>query len=195
MVWNGGDGINKLIARQVSFLSKNANIYDEYQIDRLRYGLECLYSEGSKLLVLFCVSLVLNTTDYVLIMLLLLVPRSLLGGSHLKTYLSCFLATLLLFLIIPIISNIILLISIPYQILIFTFLYIASFLKRDKQLLTRPKRTKKFRLIQKILGLTFMLLTLVVSNILLNDNLINFAVITSILILSDYILGGNNYEN
>lgn len=40
-----------------------------------------------------------------------------------------------------------------------------------------------------------MLLTLVVSNSLLNDNLINFAVITSILILSDYILGGNNYEN
>ena len=137
----------------------------------------------------------LDTLDYFIIILLLLVIRSLLGGSHCKTYLSCLLTSVALFISIIILSKIIYPISIFYQSIIFLLLSILVLTKQDKQLETRPKRSKSYRLIQKIIALIFLLIILIISNSFFDHNLINCTVLTSILILANYILGGMNYEN
>lgn len=42
--------INKLIAKQCNFICTYAEIENDYSIAKIKYGLQCIYGDGSKLL-------------------------------------------------------------------------------------------------------------------------------------------------
>lgn len=71
------------------------NVINEYKVALRKYWLQCLLTEGSKILIFFIIFNYLHLTQQFLIALLvLMLVRSNGGGLHCNHYLSCFLLSL-----------------------------------------------------------------------------------------------------
>ncbi len=72
--------------------------YTDYQIGQLRYFFEMLWSEFSKLLIICIVfSYIGYVYEFIFAVIILLSIRTVTGGLHFRTYLSCFCFTFLFF--------------------------------------------------------------------------------------------------
>ncbi len=90
--------MNPFIKKQLDFIVNTTGKTDIYEIDNIRYGLEVLYGEFFKLLIMFIVSLLLNKFSvFILLIILLILIRPLIGGSHAKTYIGCMIQSNILF--------------------------------------------------------------------------------------------------
>ena len=56
--------INKLIAKQCNFICTYAEIEDDYLIAKIKYGLQCIYGDGSKLLLILILFAVLKKYNF-----------------------------------------------------------------------------------------------------------------------------------
>ena len=93
--------MNTFIKKQLDFIVNTTGKTDIYEIDNIRYGLEVLYGEFFKLLIMFIVSLLLNKFSvFLLLIILLILIRPLIGGSHAKTYIGCMIQSNILFIAI-----------------------------------------------------------------------------------------------
>lgn len=93
--------MNPFIKKQLDFIVNTTGKTDIYEIDNIRYGLEVLYGEFFKLLIMFIVSLLLNKFSvFILLIILLILIRPLIGGSHAKTYIVCMIQSNILFIAI-----------------------------------------------------------------------------------------------
>ncbi|MBS4958765.1 MAG: accessory gene regulator B family protein [Clostridium sp.] len=90
--------MNPFIKKQLDFIVNTTGKTDIYEIDNIRYGLEVLYGEFFKLLIMFIISLLLNKFSvFILLIILLILIRPLIGGSHAKTYIGCMIQSNILF--------------------------------------------------------------------------------------------------
>lgn len=90
--------MNPFIKKQLDFIVNTTGKTDIYEIDNIRYGLEVLYGEFFKLLIMFIISLLLNKFSvFILLIILLILIRPLIGGSHAKTYTGCMIQSNILF--------------------------------------------------------------------------------------------------
>ena len=183
--------INNFLLKQTNFISKNSNINDSYTIAKINYGLQCLYLEGSKLLILFLIFYLFNSIDYFLILIFLLPIRSLLGGHHCKTYLTCLTFSLIIPIVSLIISNTLGVLNIFFQVVSLVILSYFVLKKKYVKNSFRSPRSEIYIKKQKIYALLLILIFFVFSNIFLLPKLVVFGYLIVILILFDFILRRN----
>lgn len=186
--------INKLISKHCNFICTYAEINDDYLIAKVNYGLQCLYLDGSKFLLLLLLFNCLNSLDCFLVLILLLIPRSLLGGSHCKTYFSCLVFSLTYALSLLLISNIYNLHNLFLEILLLIILSYFVLKKKYIQNPFRPKKSQNKLKKQRVCALCIIYLFLLVSYLFLNEKLFIFGFLITVTILSDFILRIDNYE-
>lgn len=93
--------MNPFIKKQLDFIVNTTGKTDIYEIDNIRYGLEVLYGEFLKLIIMLIISLLLNKFSvFILLIILLTLIRPLIGGSHAKTYIGCMIQSNMLFIAI-----------------------------------------------------------------------------------------------
>lgn len=99
---------NPFIKKQLNFIVSNIGLTDIYEIDKIRYGLEVLYGETSKMLIMIIFAILLGKLPaFILMITLLMLIRPYIGGSHAKSYFSCMIQSNLSFIIIYYLSYII----------------------------------------------------------------------------------------
>lgn len=99
---------NPFIKKQLNFIVSNIGLTDIYEIDKIRYGLEVLYGETSKMLIMIIFAILLGKLPaFILMITLLTLIRPYIGGSHAKSYFSCMIQSNLSFIIIYYLSYII----------------------------------------------------------------------------------------
>lgn len=186
--------INKLIAKQCNFICTYAEIEDDYSIAKIKYGLQCIYGDGSKLLLILILFAVLNSLDCFAVLMLLLISRTLLGGSHCKSYGSCLIFSSTVSLSLLFVSSKVNLHNIFVEIICIGLL---TTLTLSKKLIQNPQRPKKsYTQLQKHRGLALVIIYsfLLLSNLFLNERLITFGFLTTVFILFDYIFRRDDYE-
>ena len=182
--------IKYLLYKQVSAIAYNSNITNEYEIDRIRYSLECIYSELSKLIILLLISLITNTTGYFIIIFFSLFARSLIGGTHFKTYYSCLLATILSFLLITFLSINLLCLNIFTQSVILILLIIIILNCNYRQNPFRPKTSIKKLKKHRYIAISFILVLYIFSVLFCEVEYINCTFLASSFIMCDFIFKG-----
>ncbi|MDD4188383.1 MAG: accessory gene regulator B family protein [Bacilli bacterium] len=144
------------------------NKYDEIKLQEIRYGLEALYLNISKLTVYFIINAFLGIFKEGLLFLLFYVPlRSFSYGFHAKSSLVCWLLSGVSFVILPYIATIINL-NIYFKFGIILFSLIIYYLYSPADTSARPIINKKRRLILKILTLVIAIIYSLI--IILNNN-------------------------
>lgn len=88
--------------------------YTDLEIRRIKYSLEVIFSEISKMIIMFFIFCYLGSPrEYVLSLFVLLTTRQFAGGLHMKNYISCFLFSLFTMLLsVELIPRV----SIPYAV-------------------------------------------------------------------------------
>lgn len=156
-----------VLNRSLDFITKYKD-YKEDEIEKLKYGLEGIYLTITKLVIIFILSIILNISKEVVILLFLFnIIRYFGFGIHAKKSSECLATSILLFIIFPIIF---LRVNIPKNFLfLLSILCIISFIFfAPADTIKRPFRNKKKRIIRKFmtiivgtiyLALSFMLKT------------------------------------
>lgn len=89
------------------FIINESKSEDIYYNDRIRYGIEVILSEGVKMLFLLVVSILLHrVVEFFLITALITGIRTKVGGSHCKSFISCFVKSTSVYLIIYLLSSV-----------------------------------------------------------------------------------------
>lgn len=126
--------------------------------------------------------------------MLLLISRTLLGGSHCKSYGSCLIFSSTVSLSLLFVSSKVNLHNIFVEIICIGLL---TTLTLSKKLIQNPQRPKKsYTQLQKQRGFALVIIYsfLLLSNLFLNKRLITFGFLTTVFILLDYIFRRDDYE-
>ena len=127
------------------------NKYDDIKLQEIKYGLEAIYLNISKLTVYFIINAFLGTFKEGILFLLFYVPlRSFSYGFHAKTSLACWLLSGFTFVILPYVATIISL-NIYTKLVIILFSLIICYLYSPADTPSRPIINKKRRLLLKTL--------------------------------------------
>lgn len=93
--------LQTIVRTNVHFITKEMKITDEYEIDKIRFGIETILGEVFKLSIIFLISLLINKgIEFFIVLSLLLSIRTTIGGSHAKSLIGCLFTSLLLFIIL-----------------------------------------------------------------------------------------------
>lgn len=169
---------NPFIKKQLDFIINTTGKTDIYEIDNIRYGLEILYGEFFKLIIMLFFSLILDKFLAFLILISLLVSiRPLIGGSHAKTYTSCMILSNFLFIIIYYLADIIPKINtlIHFLIILLSIIIVRSFKPvnaKRKSVNTEYKNIKFKDIVTIILICWFIISTLFLSSYYTNCGLL-----------------------
>ena len=148
----------------IGFLLKKLNGFDNL---KLKFALECLYTFFTKLVIIAFISVLLGIEKQVLLLILLMFPLRAFGfGIHAKSNTQCWIASLIMYNLIPFIVN---LISINYLVLkcgalVFALVIIgfAPAPTKNIPLLNKKKNSQR----KIILGfiVCFYLISIIISN-------------------------------
>ncbi len=170
----------KFINNSLAFINKYQDCND-LTIIKLKYGLEGIYIHFFKLLVVISISLITNTfLETSLFLLFYIFIRTFSHGIHAKSSIACWISTILVYNILPIITkNIIIPKYICFIVIIISFINFSLFAPADTP--KKPLIHKKTRLKCKLLSLLIItIFSLIIS--LNNNSLINNAIIYSLII-------------
>ena len=79
---------------------KNSPSFSELDLKKIQFGLECFFSDTSKMIIYLMLFSLLGLTKYYLISAaFFVILRTVAGGYHEKTYVRCLVSSLILFLI------------------------------------------------------------------------------------------------
>ena len=180
---------------------QNNEIYSEYELLKIRYGLEGIFLTITKVIIILLIGVIFKYLDVVLLTLLFFnILRFFAFGLHAKESWQCLILSILQFNILPyLLLNIAISKSLIIIVGIISFLSFLLFAPSDTE--KRPLTNKKKRLIRKILSLLSVLLFILIafySNKLLVP-IIGSLIIESLMVnpLSYKLLGlkYNNYKN
>lgn len=191
---------NIIISRCMnSIRSYNPN-YTQKEIDTIKYGLEGLYLNITKLAIVLIISIILGIFKEVIYLLLAFnFIRLTSFGVHAKKSSHCLVASLLFFISFPLICKYVI-IPVEYKeiLAIPLIILIGIFSPADTE--KRPLKNKKKRLIYKLLSIiiatTFMILSIIIKNNV-TSNIFMFAIIIQIIIIlpMTYKIFGVSYNN
>jgi accessory gene regulator B len=89
--------MKRLVHSLTEFINENNPNLTELQLKKISFGLECLLSELSKLLIYLIIFWIFSLTEYYLIAVIFFaITRSTAGGYHEDTYIRCLITTFLL---------------------------------------------------------------------------------------------------
>ncbi|MCM1053085.1 MAG: accessory gene regulator B family protein [Ruminococcus sp.] len=175
----------RFVTSSISFISKYETC-DDKKLKQLRYGLEGIYSMFFKLTIVLIISLLTNTIKETSIFLLFYAGiRTCSYGIHAKNNLGCWISTITIYNIIPLlikgynIPN-----TLGYIILGLSFISMLLWAPADTP--KKPLIRKKNRLICKttscFIVIVYTIFFIISENNLLNNGLIYALIIQSILI-------------
>lgn len=172
----------KFVNKGISFISKYQEC-DDLKMKRLKYGLEGLYSLLFKLTVVTIIALITNNIQETLLFLLFYSGvRTFSFGIHAKSNLACWITTIIIYNIIPLlIKNYTAPSYIGYIVIGISFISMLLWAPADTP--NRPLIRKKQRIKCKILSITVVILYILIY-IFNNTTIINNALIYALLVQS-----------
>lgn len=177
--------IKALVGKIVNFIAIESNIDDIYYLDRVRYGLEVIMSEGVKFIVMFLISIILNrVTEFCIITILISGVRTKLGGGHCDSFMKCFVKTISVYLIMYSLSDIVN-ISAPIRLLILICFIVTVFTARYINKLGEVKDNKKLLKI-KISTSFIYLFTYILVRIIDISTYINLVLLFGVYMICEY---------
>ncbi|MDD2207868.1 MAG: accessory gene regulator B family protein [Bacilli bacterium] len=192
---------NLVVNKAMSLIIKE-NKYDDVKLQEIKYGLEAVYLNVSKLTIFFIINAFLGTFKEGILFLLFYVPlRSFSYGFHAKSSLVCWLLSGFSFVVFPYISTIIS-INIYFKLGIILFSLLIYYLYSPADTSARPIINKRRRLILKTL--TLVIAIIYSGIIILNNgyivNIISFALLYQAILITPlfykiFNLQYNNYLN
>ena len=175
----------KFINSSINFITKYQTC-DDLKLIKLKYGLEGIYGTFIKLIIVILISILFNTlkeTAYILLFYAGI--RTFSYGWHAKNSLTCWISTILIYNIIPILIKSF---EIPtvfgYIILAISLMSVILWSPADtpKKPLIRKNNRLKCKIISIIVVLIYSLLYLLTDLVLIKNTLIYALIIESILI-------------
>lgn len=191
-----------LINSMMNKISRYGN-YDEIKLKEIKYGLSSLYLNVTKIIVIFTLSYLLGNLKTLLILMGSYgILRLSAFGVHAKKSIHCWIASLLIFILIPILCEIIIF-NMYIKILICLTSIILLFIYAPADTEKRPLIHKKRRIIYKyatlITSIIYTALIFVIKNNIITNCLLFSLIISSTVVLPiTYKLFGvkyNNYKN
>ena len=165
-----------------SFITKYQN-YTEEQIEEIRYGLEGLYLTFTKLIIILAISIFLNITKELIILLILFNVLRFTGfGFHARTSLECLVCSTLLFIGLPLLM-LFLKLNQVYLIVIGLVSLVILSIYAPADTVKRPLPNKRKRKIRKISTIIIAIIYIVLS-IIIDDYNISCLLIVSIILES-----------
>lgn len=177
--------------------------YDEIKLKEIKYGLTSIYLNITKLVVIFSLSYLLG---YIKTLLLLMAFYSILRltafGVHAKKSLHCWIASTLIFILLPIICEKIIInlkIKIYISILCLTLICIYAPADTEKRPLIHKKKRYIYKTVSIIISIIYIFLIITIKNNTLNNSIEFGLLLSTFAILPiTYKLFGvkyNNYKN
>ena len=174
--------------------------YDEIKLKEIRYGLEAIYLSIIKLILVFIISILLNTTKELILLFIFYGLLRLTGfGLHAKKSIHCWLTSIPTFTIIPfLIKNFSINEKYMYIPLVICFILLSIFAPSDTE--KRPLIRKRKRIIYKILTIilttSYIIYILYSNNNYVNNILFYSTIIETLLVIPlSYKLLGLKYNN
>ena len=187
----------------LDYLMKNISNYNTYSSSKLKeikYGLETLYLTITKTIVIIILSIILNTYHNLFLLIIFYSLLRLFGsGLHATKSIYCWISSLLIFSLIPIIIDKIY-ISKKIMITISSICTILILFYSPSDTIKRPMNNKKKRLIDKIICTilsTIYTSYIIISNNYIYNNILLFSQIieTSLILPISYKLFNLRYNN
>lgn len=159
--------------------------YDDDKLAEIRYGLEGIYLSFTKLIIISIITILLNLFYEMIIMMIVFnVLRTTGFGIHAKKSIDCWISSILIFILFPLLSKwIILPLWLHIVISIIFLIMIAIYAPADT--VKHPLIYKKKRMKLKITTIISTLILIIISFFTnsLNSNLILFGILTEIIVI------------
>ena len=181
----------------------NDNSYSEEELEKIRYGLECIYIFITKGIVIFTIAYFLGILKYTLFFM---IPygliRSFACGLHATKSWICMVSSIIIFILIPYLCKILIidrLIRLFFMIISTILLFIYAPADTKKRPIINKKKRLKLKWISTIISLIFIVISLFIKkNFVLNS--IMFSLILEVLMILPitykiFKLPYNNYIN
>ncbi len=187
----------------LDYLMKNISNYNTYsnsKLKEIKYGLETLYLTITKTIVIIILSIILNTYHNLFLLIIFYSLLRLFGsGLHATKSIYCWISSLLIFSLIPIIIDKIY-ISKKIMITISSICTILILFYSPSDTIKRPMNNKKKRLIDKIICTilsTIYTSYIIISNNYIYNNILLFSQIieTALILPISYKLFNLRYNN
>ena len=180
---------------------KKYNSYDEVKLLEIKYGLETVYLTIIKTIVFIIVSILFKTIKELLLFMLLYGIIRLTGfGVHAKKSIHCWISSIIIFVIIPLLIRYVELNNyLIYPLLIISLILLAIYAPADTP--KRPLINKKKRVIYKIITIVIsiiyaILILTIKNNINLTNTLLYSLLLEGFLVAPfTYKLFGVSYKN
>lgn len=176
------------------------NDFDEIRLAELKYGLETFYLLITKLIVIIALAIGLGIIKELMLFIIFFTPlRSFGYGFHANTSLECWLISVPIFIILPILAKYLTIPLLVCQIFII-MATISFYLFAPADTKKKPLINQKKRLIQKTIlvtfGLIYLGITMVTKNTLI-INLISFAALWQAICVNPliYKIFGQTFNN
>lgn len=188
-----------IINKAITNIEKYNN-YSDTKLKEIKYGLETIYLTIFKIIVITIINLILGSLKELLLIFLFYGLLRLTGfGLHAKKSLHCWIASLLMFIILP---NIVKLIALPkllqISLSIIGLLLLARYAPADTK--KRPIINKRKRIVYKVstifISISYILYIILTNNVYISNILMISILIQAFLVLpSSYKLFGLEYNN
>lgn len=174
--------------------------YDAEELAEIRYGLASLYLTLTKTIVIFSISYVLGDIKSLLILMIHYSILRLTGfGVHAKKSWHCWVSSLIIFLIIPKLCNVLVInYNVKLTLGIFCEAILIFFAPADteKRPLINKKRRMTYKVISALLGLSYILsFTLIKDNLYSNCLLFAMVIEAFVILPITYKIFGTKYNN
>lgn len=188
------------IINNIMKLIKKYNNFDNKKLQEIKYGIETIYLTIIKTIVFIILSLFINTIKELLLFILFYGLIRLTGfGVHAKKSIHCWIVSIIIFILIPIlIKYSILSNTIIYTLLLISNIFIILYAPADTP--KRPLKNKKKRIIYKIIttiiGVIYTIIIIKTNNNLFKYSLLYSLILQSFLVTPFiYTLFGVSYKN
>ena len=143
----------KFVDTCMTIIQNNNDNLSKKNIDKMRYGLEGLYLNVTKIIFILIISLMLNIFKETLLLLLIFnLIRFTAFGVHAKRSIDCLISSTIFFIVFPLIC-IHIVISDIIKIIIFIPILLLIIKYAPADTVKRPLNNKKKRIIYKILSI------------------------------------------
>ncbi|MBD7913199.1 MULTISPECIES: accessory gene regulator B family protein [Clostridium] len=179
--------MDTIISKITNFIAESNDISDIYKIDRIRYGVEITIKESVKFIFLFAMAMLWNKLpEFTIATVLIVGIRRHIGGSHCKSFASCFIKTILVYVAIFILSSNIKGTSLTLQVLVSIIVVaVLSRVKYKTRIVQEGTKSQDCKVRFKVLSIYLIILF---STILINNYVyINVVLMTALYIICEYI--------
>lgn len=173
---------NKVISYCMNIIKKNEN-YSTTKLEEIKYGLEGLYLQITKILILILMSIILNMTKEFFIFLgIYTVIRCTSFGLHATKSWICLVSSILIFIGMPLICKYLIL-STYFKLILGIILILFIYINAPADTIKRPIVNRKRRLFFKYIS-TIIAIIFVYMSILINVNFLSNCFIFSLMVQS-----------